>query len=204
MTNKGMGGIPIREMIVCALLLSLMIIMAFTPIGFINLGIVSVTLVHLPVLVGLLCQGLGIGLVLGASFGILSMIRALLPLSPLDPLFINPLVALLPRILFPLLAWGAYRLVKRLLARWPKAQIWASYAAAALIGTLANTGLVLLLLYWTSAAGIVERLSVSRSAVGATLGAIALSNGLPEAALSVIVVPPLVMAIRKALRIQPL
>lgn len=193
-------SIPLPKFVVCSLLFALILLMSFTPIGFLTIGPVSITLVQLPVLVGLLCEGLGVGMILGAAFGIVSLLRALAPAGILDPFFLNPLVSILPRLLVPLLAWAAYRGLWRVLARWPKQRPWLSYAGSALVGTLTNTVGVLLMLYLLYAGQVAEAFGISRELVGGVLAGIVVSNGIPEAIFAVLVVPPLVLAVRKATR----
>ena len=123
-----------------------MLVLSYTPLGFIPIGAISITIVHLPVLIGLMVQGLPTGLFLGTLFGVISLLRSLTPTGLLDPFFINPLISVLPRALIPLAAWGVYRLVLKALAGRKGAQ-HAAVAAGALCGSIVNTAGVLGMLY---------------------------------------------------------
>lgn len=195
--------IPLRKMVISALLLSLILLMSFTPIGFIAIGAIDITLIHLPVLVGLLTEGLLVGLLLGGAFGLVSLLQALTPTTVLAPFFLNPLVSVLPRLLIPVMAWLAYRGAWHLTARWPRQQPVLSYGASALIGTLTNTVAVLGMLYLTAGPKVAEAMGIAPALVGGVMAGIVVSNGIPEAILSVLVVPPLVLAVLRATHRKP-
>jgi len=58
-----------------AVLIAIIIIMAFTPIGYIRTGALSITLIVIPVAVGAVVLGPGAGAILGTVFGITSFIQ---------------------------------------------------------------------------------------------------------------------------------
>lgn len=80
----------------------IIILMAFVPqLGFITVGIVALTIIHIPVLIGGFFGGRKVTLGLALIFGLASMSQALIrPVSFVDVLFQNPLVSVLPRFLF--------------------------------------------------------------------------------------------------------
>lgn len=62
-----------------ALILALLIILGFTPLGFIQVPpLVSITIMHIPVIVGSIILGYTYGGLLGLAFGLISMIKAIL------------------------------------------------------------------------------------------------------------------------------
>jgi uncharacterized membrane protein len=77
-------------------------LMAFVPqLGFITFGLVALTIIHIPVLIGGYFGGKKVTLGLALIFGIASMSQALIrPVTVVDILFQNPLVSVLPRLLF--------------------------------------------------------------------------------------------------------
>ncbi|MEG0754018.1 MAG: ECF transporter S component, partial [Angelakisella sp.] len=102
-----------------SLLLALEILMGFTPLGMIQIPPVSITLMHIPVIIGGILLGYGAGAFLGGAIGVLSIIRSTFAAAgPIDLLF-NPAVsgnplgsivmALLPRILLGVAAVFIYR-----------------------------------------------------------------------------------------------
>lgn len=111
----------LHRMTQLSLLLALEIIMGFTPIGMIQVPPVSITLMHMPVIIGGILLGYGAGAFLGGAFGVLSIIRSTFASAgPIDLLFNpaisgNPLgsivMAMLPRILLGVVAVFIYRLL---------------------------------------------------------------------------------------------
>src|SRR5690606_34299049 len=115
MTNKN-----IYEMVVLATFLTIILVLNFTGIGFIQLfsGTVGGTLFHIPVLVACFYFGkkigIGTGLIFGISSWIYAMIRAALPL---EFVFRNPIVAIVPRVLFALIAVMLYNALKKVIKK---------------------------------------------------------------------------------------
>jgi serine phosphatase RsbU (regulator of sigma subunit) len=106
----------------------------------------SLTLLHLPVIVGALLLGYRRGIALGALFGLCSLFRAiLLPLTPMDSLFADPLVAVPPRMGIGLIALFVYRLASRLPGDDTPARRAFCTGLAAAAGSLANAAGVLVM-----------------------------------------------------------
>ena len=59
-----------------AILIALEAVLTFTPLGFIMVPPISITLMHIPVIVGAVLMGPVDGGILGHSFGVISMIKA--------------------------------------------------------------------------------------------------------------------------------
>ncbi len=78
---------------------ALTVLLGITPLGFIRLpwGL-AITLLHIPTILGTLIAGWPAGMGIGAIFGIFSMIQAASNPVGLDALFVNPLIAILPRL----------------------------------------------------------------------------------------------------------
>lgn len=190
------GTSRVRRLTTLALLLAIMIIFTFTPLGFIPITpVLTITLLHIPVLVGLLCEGFGSGLLLGLMFGLLSLLKALTPVSPMDALFVNPLVSVLPRLLVPCTAWLAYRGALSVVRG--KARLPVAWACAAVVGTLTNTVAVLGMLYVVYAPKLAELMQIALNAVIGVLGGIVLTNGVAETLFAALVVPALLGALTR-------
>lgn len=98
-----------------AMFLAIIFLMAYTQIGFIPLGVISVTIIHVPVLVGAYLFGYKKGALYGLFFGLVSLFKALEnPASILDPFFQNPLISVLPRVVFGLLSGLLFDGIKKI------------------------------------------------------------------------------------------
>ena len=122
-----------------ALFTAIIFLMAFTPIGYIKTGGLSITLLVLPVTVGAIVLGPVSGAILGAMFGLTSLIQCF----GLDPfgttLFgISPVYTIIlcfvPRILMGWLAGLIFRVVHKIDKRKS-----ISYIVGSLAGPLLNT-----------------------------------------------------------------
>ena len=100
----------VYEIAVIAVFVAMIIMMALVPmLGFIQIGAVALTIIHIPVLIGGIFGGRKVAFSLGLTFGLMSFIIALTrPTGPIDVLFQNPLVSVLPRALFGLVIYDLY------------------------------------------------------------------------------------------------
>jgi uncharacterized membrane protein len=136
----------IRKIAVTAALSALTIVLGLTGFGFIVIPpLPSITIMHVPVILGALLEGPIVGATVGLLFGVFSVIQATLIGSAADAVFATyPLVAILPRIAIGLAAWGIFRLING--KPHAKTRIWrytAAVVAGAIAGSLTNTILVL-------------------------------------------------------------
>ena len=109
-------------------------------------------LIFIPTIVTGIIQGPKYGALLGFFAGFATLMRALLaPASPFDVLFINPLVAIVPRIFIGIVPYYVYAGFKKL---FKSENI--SLLLAGVSGALVNTALVVLALYFIYSDRIVE------------------------------------------------
>ena len=74
---------------------------------------VTAALSALTILMGI--PGLPGGIVTGLIFGLTSLVNAAAnPSGVLDPLFVNPLCSVLPRMIFGVAAWGIFKLLEKI------------------------------------------------------------------------------------------
>src|SRR5690554_4293076 len=180
-----------RSMTILAVMLAITIILDSTPLGAIPLGGISATIMHIPTIITSLILGPIAGLIMGTLLGLISLIHALTrPVTPLDPLFINPLVSVLPRMFIGVVAYYVYAGVKKLFRK-DRAGETVSTLLAGAAGSLTNTALVFLMLYLVYAQRVVE-------IVGAAFNVIILSvfttNAIAEAVISAIVTAAILLA----------
>ena len=159
----------IRKIVIAGVMGGISIFLGATRIGFIPyFSGASLTIMHVPVIIGAVLEGPVVGAVIGFIFGVFSLLQAAIaPTGPADVWFVNPLVSILPRLFIGPIAWLVYRGLKNFFEI-------PALVAAGIAGSLTNTVLVL-------------------GALGAfgflpwpLIGTIAAANGLPEAALAAI------------------
>lgn len=173
---------------------ALIIILAFTPIGMISFGVVSATTVHIPVIIGAVVLGVKYGFILGLVMGLASLVRAAtMPVSVLDPLFVNPLVSVLPRILIGVVTAVVFALLMKLFKNKKLTPVAAGISAVA--GTITNTVFVLGIL----AAIYGEEIATTtlQASLKLIFGTIIGTNGLIEIAAAVVLTAPIATALIK-------
>lgn len=134
-----------------AILIAIMLIFAFTPVGYLRVGPVAITFMILPVAVGAIALGPAAGALLGGVFGLTSFIQCFLgDLFGTFVLSINPvftfLMCMVPRILCGWLSGLLFRVLNKI----DRTKI-ASYFAASLATALLNTVLFVLcivVMFW--------------------------------------------------------
>lgn len=139
-----------RNLVITGMMLSLTLILTFTPLGFIQVPPISITIMHLPVIIAGVVAGPISGFIVGLGMGLASMFRALTSANIADKLFTNPLISVLPRVFIGITAYYSYTLVKQLLMKLKQSDLLKKGLAAvvgALVGTLTNTILVLGMIY---------------------------------------------------------
>ena len=95
-----------RRLVMLALLAAVLVLMAFTPLGYLKVGPLSITFNTIPVAIGALVLGPVCGAVLGAVFGATSVLGGsalVMTLMTINPVF-GAILCFVPRILEGLLA----------------------------------------------------------------------------------------------------
>ncbi len=122
-----------------AILVAIIIILAFTPLGYLKAGAIEITFITIPVVIGAIVLGPGAGAILGAVFGITSFIQCfglsafggvLLGINP----FFTFILCMVPRILMGYLCGLIYKGINK----FDRTRI-ISFIAASLSGAVLNT-----------------------------------------------------------------
>lgn len=187
----------IRNNVVTAIFIALMLVLGMLPIGYIPLGFINISILAIPIIIGTIVLGLPRGMILGAFFALtstLSMVGAspMVPPSTLaNNLFVqSPALAIVmcvvPRLLIPVTTHYSYKLFtikksSRLLV-----------APAAVIGSLTNTVfyLGLMFLFYTLVMSAEDT-----AAVSALIGGTALIAGPLEAVAAGLLATPICAAL---------
>ena len=174
------------------IMIAVIFLMTFVPnIGYIQTGLLSITTIHIPVIVGSAILGPVGGLVLGATWGITSFLKVLsMPGTVATAIFLNPMVSIFPRILVGLIiSYSTIGLGKLIKNRDIK------YALVAAIGTLSNTVLVLSSMFIFAQGGVLS----FNQAFSVILTVIISTNGLFQLISAIILVPIIIRAVSKVI-----
>lgn len=194
----------VRLLTQMALLTALMLVMAFTPLGYIPLPFMNATTMHIPVIIGACLLGPKMGGVLGGLFGITSVVRATIspnltsfvftPFYSFSPEFhgswMSLIVAIVPRILIGVCAGLVFMGLKKLIHNET-----ISLAISGFVGSMVNTigvmGLIYLLFgeQYAAAGGTDPSLLL-----GVIMGVVGV-NGVPEAIIAAVLTAAVCKAI---------
>ena len=168
-----------RKLVITGVMGAITILLGVTHWGFIPwFGGISLTIMHVPVIIAAILEGPIVGAGVGLIFGIFSMIQAAVaPSSPSDVWFTNPILAVLPRLFIGPVAFYVWKLLEKIPV--------VGLIIAGIAGSLTNTILVL---------GVIGLMGLLPWAV---LGGIVISNGLLEAGVSAFIVLIVVAAWRR-------
>ena len=199
-----------KDMVTTAMFVAIILAMSFVPyLGYIPLGFMNATIIHIPVIIGAILLGTARGAFLGGILGLTSMINnkfnpnlTSFVFSPFYSLgnvhgnFKSLMICFVPRILIGVVAYYVYTGIVKLVKKKNsgKSSV-AALAAAGAAGALTNTLLVMNGIYFLFGSSYANAKGIATDALyGVILGVIG-TQGVPEA----IVAAVLTAAIGKAL-----
>ena len=193
--------ISLKWMTGTAMMIAVTLVLGSTPLGLIRTPILTATTLHIPVIIATLVLGLKAGMITGLVFGVQSLLSNLTSTSFFGPFFVNPLVSVLPRILFPVCVYGVACCVNTLVKR-----RFAACIAASALGTAAHTAMVMGMIYLLNGqkiemmlnahAGVPE--AIASRGVGMGMATLAVVNGVPEMIVAAVIAPIVTLALDKA------
>ena len=192
-----------RWMVSVALMAAIVIVLANTPLGMIQLPIIKATTVHIPVILGAILLGPGAGAILGAVFGICSLVSNTMAPTLLSFAF-SPFLSTtgIPGALKAIWISVGCRILIGVTAGW----LWVLFTKIKLnqfialpivgfVGSMVNTVTVMGSIYFLFAQQYAEAKEVALTAVfGLVMGTVT-ASGIPEAIAAAI----LVLALGKVL-----
>ena len=192
-----------RWMVSVALMAAIVIVLANTPLGMIQLPIIKATTVHIPVILGAILLGPGAGAILGAVFGICSLVSNTMAPTLLSFAF-SPFLSTtgIPGALKAIWISVGCRILIGAVAGW----LWVLFTKIKLnqfialpivgfVGSMVNTVTVMGSIYFLFAQQYAEAKEVALTAVfGLVMGTVT-ASGIPEAIAAAI----LVLALGKVL-----
>ncbi|MEA1939241.1 MAG: ECF transporter S component [Candidatus Caldatribacteriota bacterium] len=158
-----------RQMAISGMLGAIAILLGVTRLGFIPVPTPAghATIMHIPAILGGILEGPVVGALTGLIFGIYSFTNAT------NPIFADPLIAILPRIFIGVTSYYAYKYFRK------------STILAAVVGTLTNTVGVL---------GLATLRGYLPAKVSLTVGFV---HGTPEVIVAALLITVLVKALKK-------
>lgn len=198
----------ITTMVLTALFSAIIIIMAFTPLGYIPLGIINATIIQIPVIIGSLFCGPKQGAFLGFLFGFTSFLKNTIMPATLSAFVFSPVLAgsmfgikgvffstficFVPRILVGVLPYFIYKGMKRF-SKWKVV----NFTVAGVLGAFANTLLVMGSIYLLYKDAYAAAQGIDPATVLAVIGGIIGFNGVIEAVLSGVIVSAVGIVLNK-------
>lgn len=192
--------------VLTCLFVAVILLMAATPLGYIPLVVIKLTLIHIPVILASLVLGPRRGLLLGFVFGLSSLVMNTLQpavlsfaFSPFIPVYgmdkgswTALIVCFVPRLL------TGYVPGRLLLAlQKGEKKLWPKLALASILGSLTNTVITLSLMALFFAAPFAQLKGMDVGKAVQTLAMLCVTNGLPEALAAAVIAPAIALPLRK-------
>ena len=185
-----------RHMVSIGLMAAIVIVLANTPLGMIQLPIVKATTVHIPVIIGAILLGPAAGAILGGVFGVCSLISNTMAPTLLSFAF-SPFmsttgitgaikaiwVSVGCRILIGVVAGWLWRFLKKI-----KLNQTFSLAVTGFAGSMVNTIAVMGSIYLLFAQQYAEAKEVAVTAVWGLIIGTVTASGIPEAIAAAVIV----------------
>ena len=172
-----------KKLVLFSVMSALILVMGFTPIGYIKFMTIEITFLTIPVVITAILLGPYCGAAAGGLFGITSLIQAVSGYSPFGlALFtLNPFYAVLmcivPRILIGLLSGYMFLFLKK----FDKKSTW-SIIVSTIFGAIVNTVLftALFLIFYRNATIESLSLDLSKLSVFKVIGLLVTTNAVIE------------------------
>lgn len=177
-----------RWMVSVALMAAIVVLLANTPLGMIQLPIIKATTVHIPVILGAILLGPAAGAILGAVFGICSMISNTIAPTLLSfafsPFLSNDLLGIFKalwisigcRMMIGVVAGWLWILLRKL-----RVNPWIALPMTGFVGSMTNTVFVMGSIYKLLASQYAQARNVATDAVWGLIMGTVTASGIPEA-----------------------
>lgn len=206
MSAKTGRSVSVQRLARLGLLLAVIIVLTVLNVGNIPIGPIVATIYHIPVIIGAVILGPAAGFILGGFWGMLGFFLALgghtTDAVALAAVQQSPLIYLVIAFVPRLLMGGLTGFFARLMAKIFKKRDYVGFALTGAAGSLLNTVLYLGALYLLIRPILASVYEIDADAViGLVLG-VAATNGLLEAALSLVLISAICKALVKFLPLE--
>ncbi len=178
-----------NDFIFTAMFMGIMLLMfSFPFLGFIPLGPIHATTLHIPVIIASIILGPKLGGFLGGFFGLLSMVNSTVRVT-LTSFVFSPfisgdirsvIVAVIPRVLIGIIPYYVFKLIQKQ-AKAPLTRHSWSLLLAGFLGSLANTLLVLNFIYLFFMKDYASAIQKPPKELYGFLMGLVVTTGIPEA-----------------------
>lgn len=178
-----------RQIAVTGILFAITIILGSTGIGFIPIPPLKLTIMHIPVIIASIIEGPLVGELNGLLFGLFSMFQAATNPTPLSFIFLNPIVAIVPRIFIGIVPYYAYKIIKT-----KKDKL--NLSISILLGSFTNTIGVMGLIYILYLNEYAKAIGISIESAKKIIDFYIL-NGFISGSVSIMIALPVILTVRK-------
>lgn len=189
-----------ENFVLVALFGAIIFVLAFTPVGFINLVVIKATIIHIPVIIGSILLGPKCGAVLGGFFGLASLINNYMTPSVLSFAFcpfipvpgtahgssLALIICFVPRILVGVVPYCVYYLMQKI-SKQNKKNEYLSLLISGILGSMTNTILVMSLIYFLFKEAYATASGIPVNAVTGVVLGVVFTNGVPEAIVAALI-----------------
>lgn len=203
----------IQHLVLLSLFAAIIFMLAITNIGYIQLGFIKATIIHIPVIVGSILLGSGSGAFLGFLFAVTSLISntsspGLLSFA-FSPFISVPgtdrgsimalLICFIPRILVGIVPYYVFGMLHSIFKGNMKLL---SFAIAGILGSITNTLLVMGGIYLLFKDVYAAAMNLPIETVYKAVLAVIFTNGIPEALLAGVLVSALCRALLSSQQVR--
>lgn len=199
-----------QNMVKLALFAGIIVVLSMTPLGYIPLGVIKATTIHIPVILGSILLGWKAGAVLGGIFGLTSLVINTITPSLTSFVFTpfysldgsggslwSLVVCFVPRILVGILPYFIYRGIQKL-----HGSDIVSLGIAGFLGSMTNTLLVMNLIYLLFGERWGAAKQISSDLIYKTILGVIAANGIPEAIVAAVITAAVGKVLIKVLRMS--
>ena len=199
-----------QNMVKLALFAGIIVVLSMTPLGYIPLGVIKATTIHIPVILGSILLGWKAGAVLGGIFGLSSLVVNTITPSLTSFVFTpfysldgsggslwSLVVCFVPRILVGILPYFIYRSIQKL-----HGSDIVSLGIAGFLGSMTNTLLVMNLIYLLFGERWGAAKQISSDLIYKTILGVIAANGIPEAIVAAVITAAVGKVLIKVLRMS--
>lgn len=194
----------IYNLVAISLLIAIVALMSFTPVGYLKIGIVSITFLTLPVIVGSATIGVWASTLLGFAFGVTSFIQcfgmdafgtALFQISPLK----TAVMCIVPRTLMGLICGLVYMGLSKTKINENPVHYALTSLSAPLFNTLLFVPMLVVLFYHTEYIQNIANSMHAKNVLAFIVGLVGI-NGLIELGVCTVLGTLILIPLKKALK----